>query len=286
MPFEDATEGDTVIAGVTGLLVGAGGLAALGRATRRLLGDRTARAAFSVAALDRVEQRHTPHPRTGRAVERRPADHPALGAAHPRHANLALRRAGLHQAPVDLRDQPGRVAAGAAAYARRMDFRDLDGAPLIKWQDAEGAFKAWQECSRGRLCDYTGLSYDKLRGGSGIPWPCNEEDPEGCDRLYADGVFPTHRDVCEDYGHDLLTGGTTSPGQYQARRPDGRAFLRAAEYAPSPEQPSDEYPFLVTTGRTAYHFHTRTKTGRSRQLRRAAPEPWVELSAADAAAWA
>ncbi|MFD0203785.1 MULTISPECIES: glycosyltransferase family 4 protein [Saccharothrix] len=51
---------DTVIAGVTGLLVGAGDPAALGRAARRLLGDRTARAPFAVAALDRVEQRHTP----------------------------------------------------------------------------------------------------------------------------------------------------------------------------------------------------------------------------------
>ncbi|MBP2335520.1 anaerobic selenocysteine-containing dehydrogenase [Saccharothrix coeruleofusca] len=169
-------------------------------------------------------------------------------------------------------------------YARRMDFRDRDGAPLIKWSDPEGAFEAWRECSRGRLCDYTGLSYAKLRGGSGIPWPCNEEHPDGCDRLYTDGVFPTHPEVCEDYGHDLLTGGTTSAEQYKARRPDGRAFLKTAHYAPPPEQPDDEYPLLCTTGRTVYHFHTRTKTGRSRQLRRAAPEPWVELSAADAAA--
>ncbi|MDU0293941.1 nitrate reductase, partial [Saccharothrix longispora] len=169
-------------------------------------------------------------------------------------------------------------------YARRMDFRDRDGGPLITWADPEGAFEAWKECSRGRLCDYTGLSYDKLRGGSGIPWPCDDEHPDGCDRLYADGVFPTHPDVCEDYGHDLLTGGTTSPERYEAQRPDGRAFLKAAEYAPPPEQPDEEYPFACTTGRTVYHFHTRTKTGRSRQLRRAAPEPWVELSARDAAA--
>ncbi|QQQ73611.1 nitrate reductase [Saccharothrix sp. 6-C] len=167
-------------------------------------------------------------------------------------------------------------------YARRMDLRDRDGAPLIGWHDPEGAFEAWKECSRGRLCDYTGLSYDKLRGGSGIPWPCDEDHPDGCDRLYADGVFPTHPDVCEDYGHDLLTGGATAPERYRARRPDGRAFLKAAEYAPPPEQPNEDYPFVCTTGRTAYHFHTRTKTGRSRRLRGAAPEPWVELSARDA----
>ncbi|WP_214407085.1 molybdopterin oxidoreductase family protein [Pseudonocardia lacus] len=168
-------------------------------------------------------------------------------------------------------------------YARRMDFRDRDGAPLIGWSDPEGAFRAWQECSRGRLCDYTGLSYALLRGGSGVPWPCTDDVPRGTDRLYADGVFPTDADVCEDYGHDLLTGGSIDALAYRARRPEGRALLKGAPYTAPPEVPSDEFPFAVTTGRTAYHFHTRTKTGRSRELDGAAPRPWVELSVADAA---
>lgn len=75
-----------------------------------------------------------------------------------------------------------------------MDFRDQDGDPLIPWSDPEGAFRAWQECSRGRPCDYTGLSYDKLRGGSGIPWPCDDAHLGGCDRLYTDKVFPSDTD--------------------------------------------------------------------------------------------
>ena len=45
--------------------------------------------------------------------------------------------------------------------------------------------------------------------------------------------------------------------------PRGRAFLKPATYTPSPEVPSDEYPLLLTTGRTVYHFHTRTKTARA-----------------------
>ena len=32
-------------------------------------------------------------------------------------------------------------------YARRMDFRDLDGSPLVTWHDAESAFEAWKACS-------------------------------------------------------------------------------------------------------------------------------------------
>src|ERR671929_240960 len=51
-------------------------------------------------------------------------------------------------------------------YGRRMDFRDKDGAPLVKWADAEGAFKHWARCSKGWFCDYSGLSYAKLGEGS------------------------------------------------------------------------------------------------------------------------
>ena len=167
-------------------------------------------------------------------------------------------------------------------YARRMDFRDKDGQPLVKWDDPEGAFEAWKECSRGRPCDYTGLSYDKLRDGSGIQWPCNDEHPNGTERLYADGNFNTETDYCETYGRDLLTGAENTEIEHRAQAPDGRAFLLTAEYQSSHEEPSDEYPFRYTTGRTVYHFHTRTKTARVPQLQNAAPDAWVELSPADA----
>jgi anaerobic selenocysteine-containing dehydrogenase len=46
--------------------------------------------------------------------------------------------------------------------------------------------------------------------------------------------------------------------------------------------PSEDYPFFLTTGRTIYQFHTRTKTGRAPQLQAAAPDVWVEMSAEDA----
>ncbi|HEX6023415.1 MAG TPA: molybdopterin oxidoreductase family protein [Solirubrobacter sp.] len=162
-------------------------------------------------------------------------------------------------------------------YARRMDFRDKDGAPLIKWSDPESAFAAWQECSRGRPCDYTGITYGKLRGGSGIQWPLGRE------RLYTDGRFNTDPDYCEGYGHDLETGAAFTEQEYTAKQPAGRAFLHAVEYRPSPEVPSGEYPLLLTTGRTVYHFHTRTKTGRAPELAAAAPDVWAELAVADAA---
>ncbi len=42
-------------------------------------------------------------------------------------------------------------------------------------------------------------------------------------------------------------------------------------------------PLLLTTGRTVYQFHIRTKTGRVPQLNAAAPDAWVEISAQDSA---
>ncbi|MDB4985967.1 MAG: molybdopterin oxidoreductase [Myxococcaceae bacterium] len=168
-------------------------------------------------------------------------------------------------------------------YARRMDFRDKDGAPLIKWSDAEGAFDAWRECTRGRPCDYTGLSYQKLSGPSGIPWPCNEQHPDGSPRYYADLRFATEPDYCESYGHDLATGAPLGREHFMAMGANGRAILRAADYQPPAEEPDADYPFFLTTGRVVYHFHTRTKTGRSRALREAAPDAYLQLSHEDAA---
>lgn len=167
-------------------------------------------------------------------------------------------------------------------YARRLDLRDKDDQPLVKWTDPEGAFRAWQECSRGTLCDYTGMSYDKLRGSSGIQWPCTAEQPEGTERIYVDGAFWAKPDVCESYGRDLVTGAPVEPAEYRALNPHGRAIIRAAEYLPPHEPPSSDRPFALITGRTIYHFHTRTKTARAPQLQAAAPEVWVEASIADA----
>ncbi len=168
-------------------------------------------------------------------------------------------------------------------FAHRLGLEDKDGAPLVKWSDAEGAFEGWKECSRGRPCDYTGLSYDKLRGGSGIQWPCNDEHPDGTERIYADGQFWAEPDYCESYGRDMVTGAPVEETEYKAMNPTGRAVLKAAEYLPPHELPDQEFPFQLITGRTLYHFHTRTKTGRAPQLNKAAPEVWVEMAAGDAA---
>ncbi|WIM93077.1 molybdopterin oxidoreductase family protein [Actinoplanes oblitus] len=182
-------------------------------------------------------------------------------------------------------DPPGEARSDLdifLAYADAMDFRDDDGAPLVKWRTPEEAFDAWRAASAGRPCDYSGLTYAKLRGPTGIRWPVTEAAPDGTERLYTDAVFPSATEYCETYGHDLLTGAAVTQQEHRALRPDGRAFLKGADYTPAHEPTSEEYPLLYTTGRTVHQFHTRTKTGRAEPLRRAAPDMWVELSPADA----
>ncbi|NUS25988.1 MAG: molybdopterin-dependent oxidoreductase [Streptomyces sp.] len=167
-------------------------------------------------------------------------------------------------------------------YARRMDFRDRDDGPLVSWHDPESAFRAWQECSRGRPCDYTGLSYDRLREAGGIQWPCTSASREGTERLYTDGITWAAPQICETYGKDVMTGDSMTESDYRALNPDGKAVLKSADYVPPDELPDPTYPLQLNTGRTIYHFHTRTKTGRTPQLNAAAPEVWVEISTGEA----
>lgn len=183
-------------------------------------------------------------------------------------------------------DPPGEARADLDVfldYARRMGFRDRDGAPLVTWHDPESAFEAWKACSKGRPCDYSGMSYALLRERGAIQWPCTERAPHGTERLYAGGRFNTDPDYAETYGHDLRTGAAHTEQEARAREPNGRAHLHAVAYEPPAELPDLDHPLQLTTGRTVYHFHTRTKTGRAPELQAAAPDVWAELSARDAA---
>lgn len=167
-------------------------------------------------------------------------------------------------------------------YATRLGLKNAEGQPLIGFTKPEDAFDDFALLSKGRPSDYSGFTYEQLRAGSGIQWPCNDEHPGGEERLYADGIFWTGADRCQSFGHDLTTGAANEADEYRAHDPAGRAVLKSAQYSEPYESIDDHYPFRLTTGRTVYHFHTRTKTGRAPELAEAAPDMWVELSPEDA----
>jgi anaerobic selenocysteine-containing dehydrogenase len=126
-------------------------------------------------------------------------------------------------------------------YAARMGFRDRDGEPLVGWSDPEGAFEAWKACSRGRPCDYSGLSYDRLRDAGGVQWPCTATAPGGTERLYADGRFPT------DPRSARTTATTWPPGPSRVPRSTGRSSPAAG---PSCGRPTTSRPPRAPTTTT------------------------------------
>jgi ferredoxin-nitrate reductase len=64
--------------------------------------------------------------------------------------------------------------------------------------------------------------------------------------------------------------------------PAGRAILKPSHYHPEFELTNDEYPLHLSTGRRALHFHTRTKTGRTKELQEGDPEPYIQIAEQDA----
>jgi len=124
-------------------------------------------------------------------------------------------------------------------------------------ESAEGVFDELKVLSKGRMLDYSGMSYDSIEQNRGLQWPCNEDSaPEGSQRLYTDGVF-----------------------QY----PSGRAKLIALPFIDDNERPDDDYPFWLNSGRVVEHFHTRTRTGKVGNANKFSPTPYMEINP-DAAA--
>ena len=64
---------------------------------------------------------------------------------------------------------------------------------------------------------------------------------------------------------------------------DGLAHLVPAEWLPAKELPSEQYPFVLNTGRMLEHWHTGSMTRRSYALDAIAPKALVYIHPADAA---
>jgi predicted molibdopterin-dependent oxidoreductase YjgC len=129
------------------------------------------------------------------------------------------------------------------------------------WTGPRAAFDEWRRVSAGRPCDYSGITWERIDAAGGVQWPCPDDDPAvplgGTQRLYTDLRFT---------------------------RPGGRAQVVAVEPERIRDAPRPEFPFLLNTGRTVEHWHTRTKTGRIPILEALSPEAWVEMHPTDAEA--
>jgi len=98
---------------------------------------------------------------------------------------------------------------------------------------------------------YAGISLDRIEKAS-VQWPC-----------------PTP----EHPGTPILHVGTFSRGK-------GR--FAALKYIPSAEAPDEQYPLILTTGRSLYQYHSGTMTRKVKGLNRMDSHERVEINPADA----
>ncbi|MCX6347457.1 MAG: formate dehydrogenase subunit alpha, partial [Actinobacteria bacterium] len=62
----------------------------------------------------------------------------------------------------------------------------------------------------------------------------------------------------------------------------GKGQFIPVEYSPPAEIPDKKYPFILTTGRILYQFHTRTMTGKVKGLNEIAPMNIAHVNTEDA----
>ncbi len=96
-----------------------------------------------------------------------------------------------------------------------------------------------------------GITFQRI-AKQGISWPCPSEDHPGTSFLYRDGF------------------------------PKGKVPFVAVRYTPPAEVPDDEYPFLLTTGRNLFQYHSGSMTRRSDPIEEHAGSPYVEMNPEDA----
>ena len=98
---------------------------------------------------------------------------------------------------------------------------------------------------------FGGIKYNRIEK-DGLQWPCPNIDHPGTQFLHKYGVF-TH----------------------------GKGIFSPVDWKPPAEVPDEEYPFVLSTGRRLFHYHTRTQTGRT-GLDFLLSEETADISLADA----
>jgi formate dehydrogenase alpha subunit len=100
---------------------------------------------------------------------------------------------------------------------------------------------------------YGGMSYNRLQKG-GLAWPCPSKEHPGTPYLHKE----------------------------KFTRANGKGKFWGIEFKEPAELPDEEYPFILSTGRIMFHFHTGTMTRKTELLNREVPTGYVEITPKDA----
>lgn len=96
-----------------------------------------------------------------------------------------------------------------------------------------------------------GITYSRI-SKKGLQWPCPTLDHPGTPYLFKGGF------------------------------PRGKASFTIVKYRPSEELPDNEYPFILTTGRQLFQYHTASMTRKVEAINRVSPSAYIEINPEDA----
>jgi len=129
-------------------------------------------------------------------------------------------------------------------------FKEIAKRMGAKWKSSS-AREIWDNEVAALAPSMAGIKYDRIEA-DGLQWPCPTPDHAGTAFLHRDGKF-TH----------------------------GKGVFTVADWTPPAEVPDEAYPFVLSTGRRLYHYHTRTQTGRC-GMDKILPEESADISPLDA----
>ncbi|WP_225642722.1 molybdopterin oxidoreductase family protein [Streptomyces werraensis] len=132
-----------------------------------------------------------------------------------------------------------------------------EGSPEKRFPtDPEEVFEELRRASEGGPADYSGITYRRLAEENGVFWPCPSTGTSA-----AETVHPgTPRLFLDRFATE-----------------DGRARFVPVSHRAVAEEPDEEYPVLLTTGRVVAQYQSGAQTRRVDELNAAAPGPFVEL---------
>ncbi len=99
---------------------------------------------------------------------------------------------------------------------------------------------------------FRGISYQRIEREGGLQWPVETPDAPSTEYLHRGGVLR------------------------------GKGLFQAVEFRPPFESADLEFPLVLSTGRTLYHYNAATQTRRSEGLSLKQPECFVEVHRRDA----
>jgi formate dehydrogenase major subunit/formate dehydrogenase alpha subunit len=121
-----------------------------------------------------------------------------------------------------------------------------------RWPEYRGAEDVWDEFADLAPL-WSGIRYDRI-DEVGLQWPCTDREHPGSPYLHAP----------------------------KPARPSGKGKFYPVEYQPPIEEPDSEYPLVLSTGRTLYHYNSATMTMREEGVTQKQEDPFVEISPEDA----